>query len=169
MGGRGCWKEERSQGSCSGRNPVFLETRHSLTVAKTSMHNKIVNVEWNFKKCGGVVFKIFKKNKNSVFKWLMDRSYICIFSEKHLCEKFLPSSCLLWNINNWIIFTFGAQRHRVDFCNIERGRGERCFIRAQSVVLSCLQTVLIIGTVRNNVLSMAWNVSSTASAVLGRK
>lgn len=34
----------RRQGSCSGRSPVFLEILCSMSVAKTSMRNKIMNV-----------------------------------------------------------------------------------------------------------------------------
>lgn len=78
----------------------------------------------------------------------MNQSYICIFSGKHSYKNFLPSSCLLWNISNWIMFTFGVQRCRVDFLTMERERGDRCFSRAQSVESPGLQTVLFIGIVQ---------------------
>jgi len=62
----------------------------------------------------------------------MNQRYVGIFSEEYSYKEFLPSSCLLWNITNWIISTFGVQRHKAEFRNIERGRGDRCFSRARS-------------------------------------
>lgn len=47
------------QGSCSGKSPVFLEIRQSMSVAKASVHNKIVNIKLKFKR---FFYILFSKN-----------------------------------------------------------------------------------------------------------